>query len=206
MKWDGSNLGDITSHIEAYNGIFIKLKNESEIMRIYKFEDCVPLIADELKLLFGIIKIGRHRAIINGTDVLLCRVDGIEYEFQYMPGMSTDEIQRSYVFRWALGLVSKGESSLCLRKYKSGIVAITSFIDRKIDYDEDKVRGSKITQTAIKKWFESPTKIAAILNQFFKKEDLFKLRCEIDSVIRRIDPSLSWWTMAIINRIQSKLD
>jgi hypothetical protein len=210
LKWDGSDLGDITSYVEIHHieesGVYIRLKNDKTIIRVYKFDNSIPLIADELKYLFGIIKIGRHKALYNNNDVLLCKIEGIEQQFEIKNDMYAIDIQRSLIFRWALGLTAKGEYPLFMRTYKSGLISITSFLDKTITYDESKLIGSKLSTSMIDKWFYDPYDVNKLINIQFKKEDLLKIRWEIESIIKRIDNNYCWWTMAIIGRIQSKID
>ena len=209
FPWDGSNLGDITDNVVSYisndTGNFIILK-DGTASRIHMFENSIPLIADELKILFGITKIGRHRAIYKNKDFLLSKIEGIECNFVYVEGVQIEDIQKTFIFRTCLGLTARGEYPLYIRQYKSGIISVTSFLDTNISYEEYKILGSKLSCNMITKWFGSPSKINLLINKMFTINDLFPLRCKIEQIIKRIDNSYCWWTMAIIGRIQSKID
>lgn len=203
LSWDGSELGDITNEIgiiEQKPNLLVELRNEKGYLTFYK--DSILLIADELKPLFGLEKIGRHKCIYNGEPAILHRKKGMEYTaVDYDSIDIKKDIQRSFAFRWILGLVQNYENTLIVRKFKSGIVCATSFVETKYDYLKTDSKGSVIPKTCLRKWFGDLETFERVVSEMVKNETYLDLRFKIEKIIRRISKENVYWTTLIMNRI-----
>ena len=156
--WDGSFIGEINEYIISYEIIenYVRLNFKDNLSAyVFKYENSVPLIADEIKPLFGIIKIGRHSATWNGKKVLLSKIEGSESLLEGTNDIQFEDIQKSYIYRWCLGLTSFGDNILKVRTYKSGIKRVTSYVETEYNYDPKNKYCSKITKSVIIKWYIS---------------------------------------------------
>lgn len=208
MNWDGSYIGQIENIIKSYEIIdkYVKVNFENVSAYAFKYENKIPLIADEIKPLFGLVKIGRHHALWGTKDVLLCKIEGVEMSVDTSSDIQIEEIQRSYVFRLVLGFSSYGDDILRVRKYRSGVKTVTSYIESEYTYEPKHKYCSKITKSVISKWFYDVTIVDKLIKSMFKREELPILRNKIDEIIKRIDPSQILWVTCLIFRIQSYLD
>lgn len=208
FKWDGSYIGEVQHLIKSYERInkYVRVEFENVSAYAFKYENKICLMADEIKPLFGLVKIGRHHAKWTNKDILLCKIEGEENVLDGLSDIKIEEIQKSYIFRWALGFSSYGDDILRIRKYKSGIKTVTSYIECEYDYNPKNKFCSKITKSVIEKWFYDIAIIDSLIKSMFKREDLPELRNKLDSIIRKIDPSHILWVTCIIFRIQSYLN
>lgn len=206
LKWDGSDLGEISSFITEYEQhpdkvlyIYISTNMCSVPARCYRDYGILPIILDELKPLFGIPKIGHHRANINGKPVLLSRVSsGGMLSLKQILGEKNSEpwfieqVRKVYVFRWIMGMVSNFDSSIGIIVSHNNCLSVTSYKDTKIEPSKMKKTNS-IPQTAIKKWFDgSWNNVSLTLSQMliylYNDEDsLGKLNMDICSTIYKFD-------------------
>jgi hypothetical protein len=210
IKWDGSDLGEISHLITEYEEhpekilyIYITIKFDTIAARCYRDYGILPIILDELKPLFGIPKIGRHRAIIRGKSVLLSRVSsGGMLSLKEIPEEKSsepwfvDQVRRVYVFRWLTGMMSNFESSIGVIIGYNKCLSITSYKDMKVNPSK-MAKSNSIPNTAIKKWFGgSWINVTNTLNQMithlYNDEDsLGKLKIDICSVIYNFDKNLT---------------
>lgn len=218
FKWDGSNLGDVDAQIQSWeirDEFTIVYFKSGESAYANRFDSSVPLIADELKPLFGLSKIGRHRCLISGRSALISQI--VANERRFTPLIATDDmipsIRRAYVFRWSLGLTQNFDKMLWVRSYKSGITLVTSFCEKKYDFASAaasqtgsvKPTRSRITETAVKKWFGDWKIADDIMREIFGHRNMTEIRFEIDAIVRRVDKSYVSWVTGIISRIQVRL-
>jgi hypothetical protein len=206
FKWDGTDIGDVSSHITniemEQNYVIINFKN-NEKAYAFKFDNNIPLVTDELKILFGLPKVGRHKCIINDKKIILCRKICAENTLQENDKFNDNELQRIYVFRWALGLTLS--SSLRIRKFDNGINSLLSYQEISIDYDNNNIRRSVIPDTIIKKYFNNRENLDILVKNMFPYNEFVNLRVKIDNIIRRVDKEYVWWNANIIERLTNKL-
>jgi len=232
FKWDGSDLGEIAPCIakldyEGTDVIGIVIKSLKTIrFRIYKYEDDIPLIADELKPIFGIAKTGRHKASIYNTKVILCKSLTSEDCTKYKSGEVNltevketlgkeffkdnliNEIRKSFVFRWILGLKANSEKTVVLTFRPTGL--ITSGIYRETDISlatEEKNREqTRILKYVMKDWFDNTYEnVRKTLEEMIDERSTGELRDKIDKVLERFDPKYIWWAGTIARRIQDRI-
>lgn len=210
VMWDGSYLGDldkfITSSVNEFDLVRITFRglyygSEKNLKaQVYKYSDNVPLIIDELKMVFGMAKVGRHVATIEGKHYLLCQ-DGLECQLsEYKELLPIDKelkhsIARCYVFRWIMGLTLNTDSSIRMRINKFGTYA-HSYREVGIKYTT-----SKITSIAVKSWFVDECEVEQIVKEFVNNRPHIEIRMNIESIIRRIDPEYVWMISYILDRI-----
>lgn len=220
LKWDGSDLGEISSCISEYEQhsdkvLYIYISTNTSIVpaRCYRDYGILPIILDELKPLFGIPKIGRHRATIDGRPVLLSRVSsGGMLSLKQIPEEKSTEswiieqVRKVYVFRWIMGMISNFDSSIGVIVTHNNCLSVTSYKDTKIEPSKMKKTNS-IPQTAIKKWFGGSwdnvnTTLSQMITYLYNDEDsLGKLNMDVCSTIYKFDKSLT----VLANIISSNL-
>ncbi len=214
FKWDGSDVGAIDVYITTWEyvdpfTVLFFVDGSRAVAHAYK--DAVPLIADELKPLFGLTKLGRHRCTIGARPALITRLIAAENSLpKEGKGVVTPDlipsVRRAYVFRWALGLLRNSDTALWFRTYTSGVSSITSFREDKFDYTRTSSQGATLTQTVVKRWFDNDwDNVNASMRAQFTHEQLVQLRLTIADVIKRLDPKLVTWTQHILRRIQDRL-
>ena len=233
--WDGTSLGYITdSQIEEKyildTVIYWKL-------RIDKFEticiarttkDYTTCIIDELKPLFGLVKLGTHYAKYKSQYVILIRsrfnikskeiVNEITLE-NYKGDIDqflTNKIKRIYVFRDLLCLNKSSDKSLILRQnVDNDELFIVSFFDGllKINKLIDINRSTYLPETVFKKWMqnESPSDLLVQMLKIHSKNSInskiFNMRPKIVKILNRISgDSMIGLADIIITRICNKLE
>ncbi|CAH6418810.1 Hypothetical protein POVN_LOCUS533 [uncultured virus] len=211
LKWDGSNLGAIDEHIENYTIVDSRVRlhfRDGSKAHANRFDNSVALIADELKPLFGLPKIGRHRCTITGRNAIISKIE-CDDESPFGTSYATPEhlgaLQRCYLFRWALGLTYNVDASLWMRNYRSGVSIITSYKELKVNYTNDNPLGAKIPKSAMKRWFSDWEQVTHVAEKLFSHRTMIDLRFEIDAIVRRIDKEWVSWTGQIVRRIQERL-
>lgn len=207
-KWDGSHVGaidDLISEHQMVGKYLVVFLKDRTCGFINRYDTSVPLIADELKPLFGLAKMGRHRCTVTGREAIITRY--IEEEGPFSPGVLTSPatvlaIRRAYLFRWALGLLHNVDGSLWYRKYKSGVIDVTSCRDSKIGYEKTT---SIITQAVLKRWFNNDWSLVnETAHHVFGGRQIKAFLSEIGTIIRRVDPNFGWWSNAIIGRLKQR--
>jgi hypothetical protein len=204
MNWNGSDIGEINHLIkscELEGNYYLVTFIDNQQAYIFNFENSLPLIADELKPLFGLPKVGRHKCLINNKKILLCRKLGEETPFEESGNFFLTELQRIFIFRWALGFTLT--STLRMRKLKSGVVSIISYQENSINYDKNNNRRSHIPDIYLKKWFKNED-VENVVKTIFTYEDFNRLRFKIDETIRNIDKEYVWWNSNIMERLGNK--
>lgn len=225
FKWDGSNIGNIDHLIKQHEIIedrIVLTFINGEKAFVNRYDNAIPLIADELKPIFGLTKIGRHQCTIAAEgpigikrQAIISQIIGKEYPFSTSKEMSKENIlntpdvqcylQKSYLYRWALGFTRNSDSALWVRTYNSGVTVITSYREIKVDYENEKVQGAKMSAKSVKSWFHGWEKVDELTQTLFSDKNLTQLRFDIENVVRRIDSNYIWWGLRIISRIQSRL-
>jgi len=148
LSWNGSFLGDypksyIITVKKTRIGTIWMLNINGLIQPVIakRCSNSFISIVDELKPLFGLLKLGTHRLSINGVphvifQVLFTEEDEIviETSLNHLPrdhALRSDEtfchrVQNIFAFRELLGLKSSYESSIRLRQYGETIVPISA--------------------------------------------------------------------------------
>lgn len=244
--WDGTFIGDIEHHIRAYASdkekrkthfAFVHTPGVSEYAQditmviIARFKNLTPVIADELKPLFGLQKLGRHYGCIGNKKVLISRcIYGTDEPFSSfllyrgippspkpMKNINVDDIKymvrRVYIYRWALGLTLNHDASLWVRRPPVTAVSpvITSWRETGIVTEPWKV-SNRIPNTGLKRWFDNDWKqvnitLTQMVNEGSRQQSttpLINLRFEIEDIIRRIDQNYLGWSTFIISRLHEK--
>lgn len=203
IPWDGSNIGDITKHIKRFithdYGVIVVMENNQRGF-CNKYKNSIPLIADEIKGLFGLIKFGRNRCVISGKDFIISRTRNRECGFVKLPCCKKLiwDIRVSYLFRYIMGFTKNYDSSLAFIWDEQGFLSVTSYLDLNISYDCQSSWGSVITGTAIKKWFGDPIKI---IETYDRLQLGFDFIFKVKNIINRIDKSMILWSYMIMKRI-----
>ena len=227
-KWDGSYLGvyrqgDITPSSVIIQGVCqvtLTLKTEyAQITGIMKrMASVFTCIADELKPVFHLPKIGTHHLHIGSVRYVLMR--------PYIPYIRLSElesanailhsvafihrVQETFSFLEALGICCPFESHLLLTNHE-GKAHTLSYRDVSTVAAKGKF---VLPMTIIRCWFSSDRSaitaamrrlagIPAFPDEEAITERLFHLRAAIHEVITRIDNDHVWLTAFIIERIRS---
>lgn len=216
LVWDGSDLGDITKYYidikparEGTSGSILKLRIKHSVEKCFawKYGNDLPLIVDELKPIFGLNKIGRHKCSIEGVKMIIAKkVDKEENILKKGEG-NIDQIRECIVFRHLFGIITSGDS-LWYRP-SEGVI---SFKELTIDLNKNT---SQINKTKINKWFDGDydlvTETVITLLKKSNSEDysLVKLtqliRSKISKVINRINSEMSPIASCFMTRVQTYL-
>jgi hypothetical protein len=205
--WDGSNIGEIKNYIINFTvhpgAVVLEFKNNIEAYITSTGNNTnICLIADELKPIFKLEKIGRHLCTWNENPAILHRKKGEECTMKYNIGIvSRRDVQLTYLYRWCLGLTQNYESAILVRRYKSGICHVTSLVEKMYDYTKHSPHGSEIPKTAIKAWFDETHDFNAVGRLLFKGLSYNEIHSEICSVIDRIDKKYKFWAQLICERV-----
>ena len=208
FPWNGECVGEIkeliTQQIQTSKGILLTFTDSSKAY-VSKYSS-IPIISDQLKFMFELDKIGRCSCFYFGKHAMLHRVSCEEYNFNLVKDpINIDDIKKSLLFRWFLGLTLTCEKSLCVRKYKSGINRVTSLIENKYDYFNVKPYvGSDLSSFLIKKWFDDDLTIIA--KKMLSPYSIIELRKIIHDTIKKIDPENMIWGFYMLNRMSQFID
>ncbi len=204
MHWDGSVISFHGSLEKLEDGLY-SFSSCDERCRVEKFKNSIPLIVDELKPIFGLPKIGRHRLdYLDFTSVLLSRELGLEKpvvsvdDKDKLSEPETYDVFKTRIFRWIVGLPTTFVSKdMIIRKYK-GIVEVISNKDESIDFsrpDPPFVKSIAVTEDL----WNVETAVSAMLYGY----SLATLKDALIDVILKIDPSMVWVSNGIVNRLSS---
>jgi hypothetical protein len=219
--WDGSDIGPIDDHIyscqKSEDDHILALwtknqKGESKLVltKILKYKNEIPIIIDEMKPLFGIKKVGKHKASIRGFPIILIRYQGDVSLKRYMNDSTftpekmgksfIQEIRRLFAFRSLVCLNNNYENTLEVRT-GSGINHPISCRENNFNYDSCS-KATRIPRTIVRTWFEDDIGLAeeSILN-LIKDKDLSILRFDIQKIIMKFDKQLISWNNAIFEKM-----
>lgn len=213
VLWDGSNLGSIDDFITEeycqYNLLYVSFRGlyygTEKLLsaQLYSFSDSTPLVVDELKIMFQLPKVGRHRVLYRGKPAILCQ-NGTECQLsEYRLDFPINDelkyqIQKCFVFRWLIGLTGNTNSSIRIRKNRT---TITCFSYRDTSIEPSKA-GSRIPQTVIKEWFDGDNeRVSSIITEMINGRSIAEIRIHIESIIRRIDAEWVWIISYILDKL-----
>ncbi len=226
MQWDGTFLGYITKHQildimkhdrETYWRLQVKegTINTSIICRVKTAKDTLFCIADELKQLFGLPKVGSHWVRMGKKIIILSRVDSDKdhdvlvynklsaFDKDIYPDFA-EEVRNIFAFKQAFGI-----------KYATlNAVKIVKIPDREEDKDDELLSWcaqsvkdthlvkettnglieSVVKSSMLKLWFsKDDTMVRIQIHKLFKmRPDNFKLKwgflkLKINDTIKRVD-------------------
>jgi hypothetical protein len=221
LKWNGEHLGEIDKYVVAYRRndyddcIFLwefrsKKLNLTEV-RIMKYKDDIPLIADDLKALFQLPQAGKHRAILKGQECIITRYLGdVSYE-NYFCGKDKEalspgfiqEIRRLYVFRYLICLNCNYENRIEIR---TGLGAHFPISCRENTYSLNPIdSASRIPKNVIKEWFEDKDEMVIdIAKEMLDGKDITMFKFQISDAIRKYEHGrYISWVNAIYDRIRN---
>ena len=238
FKWDGSSLGIITEK-NILNKYIIKyleywdvlINGFHTICIIRKYKDYTPCIVDELKPLFGLIKLGTHYVKYDNSYIILIRsrinkqckeVIGELFLYEYIGNEALfDEkmvrkIKEIYIFRDFLCMGKSNDDSIILRKNTTDdeILPI-SIIDTSLKIDKlvDPTTPSVLSESIFTKWLTNDSPSAILSNMCRIKNEstivltLFHLKSKINIILKRIsNDEYIDLSDIIINRICNKLE
>lgn len=213
--WDGTYLGVILDNqiLQRFNdGKFeywtLVINGQIITCSIKSSKNYTQCLIDELKPLFGLVKLGTHYANYRDKYVILVRArttpDGKFIVSDYtlnndksgeLPEYLIPRLREIYVFRDLLGLNKSTDSSITIRKSDdTGELFAVSLIDSHIKKERliDLTVSTYLPDTVFNKWFkdESPIQIlkrmCLLLNKNKVTNVIYKLRNDIEKVVRRV--------------------
>lgn len=221
LSWDGSDLGDISRFFisikeAAFDTVGAKLRIKTRKGKIeclaWKYTDDIPLIIDELKPIFGLEKIGRHKCIIQKTKLLIARIKDVDENIfnnsKIQRKDNIDKIREHIVFRHLFGVITTTDF-LWYRASKG----VMSFKEVGISFDKN---SSHISDSNVSKWFEDDrasilvtvrslfSRIATHQNKSPSSTILFA-RLQVDKIIRRINTNMVGISSGFMARAQMYL-
>ncbi len=234
FKWDGTSIGVITEDQILNKYVLGSLEYWDIRKDIYqticivrKCKDFTPCIIDELKPLFGLIKLGTHYCKYESNYIILIRsrmdIHGKNIAKEiFLSDYTTkldenliNRIKNIYIFRDILCLGKSNDSSIILRRNMTdNDIYPISFIDTPIKLAKliDIKLSTVIPEVTFKKWLkdDSPSKI---LCKMFKINNmnkvvikLYNAKSGINKLLMRISDSQHInLSDIIISRISNKL-
>lgn len=181
-------------------------------------KDQFPCIADELKPIFGLMKLGTHMLCIGSKSYLLIKPGN--YQDHPLPSVDLDtallikQVRSIYTFRYLIGINTSQDSHLRLCKRNGFPLIPISYRDSDLTSDKHskKAEANSLSQTVMKRWFngcELGTSVCSMVN-WDQKSSLeanakavliMKFRGQIEAVITRVNREFIWLAVFIIDRI-----
>ncbi len=194
------------------------------IRRLIK--DLRPVIADEIKTIFQIPKLGTLTTTKGKKVFLLIRSydPNVTPELTLQDYMKQDrrsqdlqeQVQRIYAFRMVLGMSVNIDSSLCIRLMGRRPVVYSLY-----DSFPEEIKKPIFPEAVYNKWFESQEEIVTISDRIADmigaprpdKEDqegrleeaTDRISTLLEPIVRRICPDLVWFESEIINKLICKV-
>jgi hypothetical protein len=212
INWDNSYIGDIdlyVSHsIEDNKCIAVTLKyneNTSENAVLYEFENFIPLICEEFKVLLNLRKTGKHIVKYRNKHMLM-----VKYETQTnlkdylklnsinvrsLPDYLKNDVQKYIAFRYLFCLKTINESSLSIVFKSLGNPYIINSSENELNYK------SIVCQRIIDDWFGDTENFHQIAKSLIEDKDVTILKFQIQKIIEKYDKNLIGWTNVIYNRL-----
>jgi hypothetical protein len=227
LPWNGKYLGqytteDIDKKWEFLGKMYMSLRTSSGLLYfIYmKYKDGLPLIIDDLRLLFGLRKRGIHLIKIDNILYIIYKViinenGDIVYDIN-VNTLSTiskelfkSEIVKSFIFSDLIGLRNIKENSLMLRTFGNKITILNnnySHVDSCKNYDYN---GCMISNNILNKWFNDVDMshivremIGCNYNSIFLVEKIcMTFRRNINNVIDKYDKKYVWLSNFIMEKL-----
>jgi hypothetical protein len=221
FTWNGSDIGPIDGSIyscqksEDDHILHLWTKNSKDQpklipVKILKYKNEIPIIIDECKPLFGLKKVGKHKAMIRGIPIVIIRYQGDISLKRYLNDMLLtpektgkyflEEIRKVFVFRWLMCLNNNWENTIEVRT-GAGINYPISCRENTFNYDAASL-STRIPRTIINTWFEGKDDLVdSSIESLIKDRDLSVLRFEIQKIINKFDKQLISWNNGIFDKI-----
>lgn len=221
FTWDGSDIGPIDGCIyscqksEDDHILHIWTKNQKGQaklipVKILKYKNEIPIIIDECKPLFGLKKVGKHKAMIKAVPIVIIKYQGDVSLKRYLNDMLLvpektgkffiEEIRKVFIFRWLMCLNNNWENTIEVRT-GGGINYPISCRENTFNYDSTSL-STRIPKTIINTWFNGKDEIIdSTIESLLKDKDLSVLRFEIQKIINKFDKQLISWNNGIFDKI-----
>lgn len=227
FKWDGTDVSNIISEADIFEATYNRKKYwliryvtnhkiKEEICMVKYPKDTLTCLVDELKAIFGLVKIGTHWFVRNNRlGVLIKCFKTKEGYIKEEPNLSqitkvdqllTLQVQEIFAFRDLLGVTCSYESSIIVRETRIGKYPI-SYFDPNMTLKNTKV----VPATVLDKWFKN-TSLDDVTRRLVKINDINELsaklhdiRSQIETVIERVDRRSIVHKTIIIDRITERL-
>lgn len=186
LKWDGSDITTYVKNCQITSGKYgryryLKLVHTKTQQTVYcikrRITNTLSLIIDELKPIFGLSKMGTHRAYYKGDLVLLIRVESISVDFvglesiqefiryertlkeslEQQPDIISAwlfrrQVQEIFAFRELLGISRSYESTIRIRTGTNFNYPISFYELSLTPYPSDSTK-QFISDKMLNKWF-----------------------------------------------------
>lgn len=204
LEWDGTWLGSysdsiILNTVKSYpfniSHIYIPQLMESGMwVARHQSKSVYPCVIDEIKSIFGMVKIGTHSITIKGKLYILYNTKGRPQLLSETDCEMTDEmkmrVQDVFVFRMIVGLNCNFESSICM------INGIPTSYRNRVDVKEE--NDTSISNAMLKKWFVDS--VGNSVRRMIKPSGrTFTARQRIQALIEKLDQDLIWLDNVIFN-------
>jgi hypothetical protein len=221
IAWDGSDIGAIDKYIYQCQKLeddhiltLITLNSKGVVKfvhaKILKYKNEVPFIIDECKPLFGLQKIGKHKATLKDVKVVLVRFQGDVSIKKYVKDTGLNptktgtyfisELRKIFAFRWIMCLTCNFENTIEVRT-GTGINHPISCRENNFKYDSMSL-STRIPKTIIKTWFDDDDALLdKIITDMVKGKDVSMLRFKIQEIIMKFDKHLISWNNGIFDKI-----
>lgn len=215
FKWDGSYLGEIIDdcilryfYHETLEYWILSHDGYATICQVRKTKKYTHCLVDELKPLFGLIKLGTHYGKYKTGYVILIRArlnlteDRIvlDLPLSMCPNLSEplilDRIKQIYIFRDLLCLSKSTDSSIVLRvnEKNKDLVYPVSLIDSAIDLEKmsNFMMSTYLPEVAFSRWIkdESPSLILRRMCNVYNSNTvisrIYKLKEDIVEITKRV--------------------
>lgn len=219
IQWNGSYLGSYSKEViiseEKYKNARywnLQLPNDVNFTCLaIPFKNALPCIIDELKSLFGPLRIGTHHITIDNHHYIL--TTGTKAEYQVLDSyegpyslLLTLQIQEILAFREIIGLTSNTEKSIIIRdKTPISVHEINLTMPRLLD-------GQCVLPSSIlSKWFPGKDDLRKAILRIVRPnlddptETLANLRNVISDIINRVDKDYIWYASYLVKRIAQRI-
>lgn len=213
LLWDGSYLGEYPvkckgRKLSTHGGLAIhQIKTDSFVTRcaIKAFRNTsLPVLLDEFKTCFNIKKTGTHRIKIGGRVYVMIRCTLQDKLLSKFPKKDINDHIRNQMkhyiaYRTIFSIPNTQNSSFIVRKEQ-----IFSYYEPKTLIDKRSIEPS---EGFLRNWLGKEDLYEIISEIFSIKEDetwcgfLFRLRNEIENIIKRVDNNYVWLCGLIIEKI-----
>ena len=212
LEWNGTFLNNldkkyIVSDRKEKTLRIMEIKDDSDTVYrviVTDFKNSVPLIADELKPLFKLRKLGRHSCMIKGKKKILTRIEENHQIFNeiFCRTCVEDDIKKSFFFRFVVGLTYNVDKSL---SFEGGNV--TSFYENDINFEK-----SNLSKTCLNKWFDEGWDEITLMTKNLLKNSrdmnkkLMSLKFKIHEIVVLVDKEYTWICNQIIDRLNNLIE
>jgi hypothetical protein len=219
MPWDGSHIGDITASVvvqsktgpDEYICLWEQMEKKPRMIevKITRHRDDIPLIADEMKRVFDISKIGHCRATYRENEIIVSRYKNEVPLDKYLegkdrkmlrPGFKLD-MQQIFAFRFITCMNCNYENRIVVRSeggidFPIGCKETTYSMDT---FD----KACRMTNTIIKEWFDNDEEnFYKACKDLIADKDINTIRFELSKIIRRFSGGrYIGWVNAIFDRL-----